>query len=323
MDTNTKVNPQSETEPFKAFHEQYREEIKALGKLPENAGLADLPAELYPFMSERELRAAILLSTHTKGVQWSMDLIFTASLDSEVNTISMHDGVFTFQPDEHTAAGIIHRLHGAWYVNSGFGNAQLGSGYLDLHIKERGGKDNRYSAMMEATQNFSIRLYRAKDDDELTGEAIVNPSKWSAFTTELKLSNQRNVTFSFNQSVACSPGYDWELPSGASPCSGHVYSVGGSHFHVSSGYPQGSPTSYTANNYTLVIRKPQSIEQGLVEFVKDTNGVDEIEAKKILMRLPTDDYGWIAHYPTAQTMAIDYIRLKQLGVDAKVQLDQS
>lgn len=295
-------------------------EIEELAARPENLGLKTLEPELYPFMSRRELRMSILLGTHTKTqpMAFNDSIIFTSVFDSENCKIILRDGIYSFDIKDKTSSGIALEFEGTWLINSHHGKANLGPGTISMYVKERSEEDKSPWPRLDKLQNFHIRLNRASEEDYLHGEIIINPAKWSKFTESLSLINEKSWTIQFNHVFACSPGFEHDIPNGVDfPCIGPVYSVGGSDFLVQSGKIR--PPEDIAFDHILMIKKPEFVSHELIEYVMQTNNVEEVEANKRIMTLPSDNYAAISHHASTLDMAIGFKLLKSLGLDPKIQ----
>lgn len=295
-------------------------EIEELASRPENLGLKTLEPELYPFMSPRELRMSILLGTHTKTLPrpFNESIIFTSFFDSANCKITVRDGIYSFNSEDKTSPGFILEFQGLWLINSRHGKANLGPGTISIHVKDRIEEDKSSWPRLDKLQNFYIGLNRASEEDSLHGELIINPAKWSKFTESLGFINEKFWSVHFNHVFACSPGFEHDVPNGVDfPCIGPVYSVGGSDFLFQSG--EIGPPEDVAFDHTLMIKKPEFVNHELIEYVMQTNSVEEVEARKKIMTLSSDNYSAISNHPSSIDMAIGFKILKSLGLNPKIQ----
>lgn len=291
--------------------------LKDLESKPENAGLQTLEPELYPFMSPRELRMAILLGTHSnpKFQHFTEGLLFTSSLNSNDCDATVSDGSSWHTTETKTDSGIDLKFKGLWMVDSRYGNSSLGQGSLVLQVREldSGGGDSFFRRFNE-DQNFCIHLNDAGEEDELFGELIINPKKWDVFVKTLSQINEKSWSVRFGQVFGC---FNRDDADGIRSFRGPIFSIGGTFFSVHSG--AASAPEKNAFNHKLMIKKPEFITQDLIEYVMGYADVGEVEAKKIIMKLPPNDYAAISSHPSSLDMALGFELLKKWGLNPKIQ----
>jgi hypothetical protein len=292
----------------------YVRDLDSLASQAVNEELLDLPPELYPLMSPRELRTALLLKSHLEPKKSQSAIAFSGDLQRS-SRVSASVGSFGFNKDDVVQPGTEWSIFGDWLVvgpNEEY--SSLGLGNLSICVT-----DQEYHLFLFGKQQVScLSVGKGDEDDSIWGRLVIDPEIWRSFLAGLKVLNESKFFVLLPEMIPCSPGFDWGENREKTPAFGPIFSIASSRADLRSGV-LGNTHYYLACEYILKIRRAQFIPQEILMHICKVRDITEAEARKILLRVSKDTPTALTGYATSLTMAKAYTLFKRLGLDPLIE----